>query len=354
MNLTSLGWNETYQEQAAPYYKDGLIPARVASEQKQLYRVLTEQGELHAEITGKMRFQADGRNDYPAVGDWVMISPRIDEGKAIIHTILPRKTKFSRKIAGQLVDEQIVAANIDTVFIVNALNNDFNIGRIERYLILTWESGANPVILLSKADLCTDIEHKIAQIENIAIGVPILVISSLQNEGLDQLQPFLEEGHTSALLGSSGVGKSSIVNRLIGETVMEVRAAREGDDRGRHTTTHRELIALKQGGLIIDTPGMRELGLWDSEAGIQTAFDDVEEFTKQCRFDDCTHKNEPGCAVKAAIHSGELDARRYDSYVKLQRELKYILRKENHHARIAEKKKSKKVTKSVREKYTIE
>jgi ribosome biogenesis GTPase / thiamine phosphate phosphatase len=353
LSLTSLGWNEHYKQLSASLHKDGLIPARVASEQKQIYRVLTEQGEFTAEITGKMRFQADGRKDYPAVGDWVMINPRMDEGKAIIHAILPRKTKFSRKIAGQVIDEQIVAANIDTIFIVNSLNNDFNISRIERYLILAWESGANPVLLLSKADLCTDIEHKIAQIENIAIGVPIHVISSLQNEGLDQLQPYLQEGQTAALLGSSGVGKSSIVNRLIGETVMNVQDIRTGDDRGRHTTTHRELIVLKQGGLIIDTPGMRELGLWDSEAGLLTAFDDIEEIAGQCKFDDCSHGTEPGCAVNEAIKAGTLDQRRYDSYVKLQRELDYLARKENRREQLAAKDKWKKISKNSKRKTSI-
>lgn len=353
MNLTSLGWNEHYKQLAASFLKDGLIPARVASEQKQIYRVLTEQGEYSAEITGKMRFQADGRKDYPAVGDWVMISPRMDEGKAIIHAILPRKTKFSRKIAGLVIDEQIVAANIDTIFIVNSLNNDFNISRIERYLILAWESGANPVLILSKADLCSDIDHKIAQIEDIAIGVPIHVISSLQNEGLDQLRPYLQEGQTAALLGSSGVGKSSIVNRLIGETIMNVQAVRAGDDRGRHTTTHRELIALEYGGLIIDTPGMRELGLWDSEAGLQTAFDDIEDLAKLCKFDDCSHGSEPGCAIKEAIKAGTLDRRRYDSYVKLQRELEYLARKENRREQLATKDKWKKISKDSKRKTPI-
>lgn len=350
LNLTSLGWNKFYEQQLTDNNKDGLIAGRVAAEQKQLYRIITEYGELNAEITGKMRFNADGRKDYPAVGDWVMVSPRIAEGKATIHAILTRKTKFSRKIAGQVIDEQIVAANIDTVFIVNALNNDFNIGRLERYLILAWESGANPVIVLSKADLCSDIEQKIAEIEKIAIGVPIHAISSLQDEGLEQLHPYLTEGQTVALLGSSGVGKSSIVNRLIGESVMLVQAIRSGDDRGRHTTTHREMMPLDLGGLIIDTPGMREIGLWDSEAGLQTAFDDIEDIAKHCRFDDCAHGTEPGCAVQGAISSGELERRRYDNYVKLQRELAYLSRKEDQRAQLAEKDKWKKLTQSIRNK----
>jgi ribosome biogenesis GTPase / thiamine phosphate phosphatase len=348
LNLAALGWNEFFEEQWLLHRKEGLALGRVVLEHKGIYRIATEHGDLLAEITGKMRFTAGGRGDYPAVGDWVVISPRYDEGRATIHVVLPRKTKFSRKIAGNTIEEQIVAANVDTIFLVNALNNDFNLRRLERYLILAWESGANPVIVLSKADLCENVEDKLADIENIAFGVPILPISSLLGDGLEQFDPYIREGQTVALLGSSGVGKSSIVNRLTGQTMMLVQDVREGDDRGRHTTTHRELIMLPQGGLIIDTPGMRELGLWDSESGLTDTFGDVDTLAQNCRFTDCNHEDEPGCAVREALRTGELDQSRFDSYLKLQRELAYMKRKEDKRASLAEKEKWKKVTKSMR------
>jgi len=316
-------------------------------EHKRLYRILTEQGELLGEITGKMRFVAEGREDYPAVGDWVVIQPRFEEGRATIHAILPRQSKFSRKVAGLTVEEQIVAANVDTVFLVNALNHDFNVRRLERYLIMAWESGASPVIVLTKTDLCDDVAAKIAAVESIAIGVPILAISSLLGEGMELLAPYVREGQTVALLGSSGVGKSSIVNWLNGDEIMDVSAVREGDDRGRHTTTHRELIALPGGGLIIDTPGMRELSLWDSDTGLSDTFGDVEQWAENCKFGDCRHDNEPGCAVQKALQSGELPMDRFQSYLKLQRELAYLARKEDKQASLAEKAKWKKINKQM-------
>jgi len=348
LQLSALGWNAFFENEWQQMQQEGRALGRVVLEHKGMYKIAAEHGELLAEVAGKMRFTAAGRGDYPAVGDWVVVSPRYEEGRATIHSVLTRKTKFSRKIAGNTVEEQIVAANVDTIFLVNALNKDFNIRRLERYLILAWESGANPVIVLSKADLCEDVEDKIAEIENVAFGVPILPISSLLGEGMEQFDPYIQEGQTVALLGSSGAGKSSIVNRLTGQTMMLVQDVREGDDRGRHTTTHRELVKLPQGGLIIDTPGMRELGLWESESGLSDTFGDVDEWAQGCRFADCQHKDEPGCAVQAAILSGELDRSRYDSFLKLQKELAFLKRKEDKHASLAEKEKWKKVTKSMR------
>ncbi|MCR8644952.1 ribosome small subunit-dependent GTPase A [Paenibacillus sp. N1-5-1-14] len=346
--LETLGWSSFYNQSGESYIKEGFTFGRVALEHKHMYRLYTEQGDLLAEITGKLRHLADGREDYPAVGDWVAISARPLEGRASIHGILSRKSKFSRKVAGSIPDEQIVAANVDSIFLVNALNNDFNIRRLERYLILAWESGAQPVIILSKSDLCSDIDSKIAEVESVAIGVPILVISSLVDEGMDQLAPYLAQGQTVALLGSSGAGKSSIVNRLSGQTMMDVQEVREGDDRGRHTTTHRELVMLPNGGMIIDTPGMRELGLWDGESGIQEAFEDIETYAEQCRFSDCLHKNEPGCAIRAAIRDGSITQERYNSYLKLQKEIAFLERKTNRQARAAEKDRWKKITQSVK------
>lgn len=351
MNLQALGWNIFFQEAFAPYQVKGFTVGRISLEHKQMYRVLTEQGEMLAEVTGKMRHQAEGRADFPAVGDWVVISTRIEEQRASIHAILPRQSKFSRKIAGSTTEEQIVATNIDTVFLVNALNADFNIRRVERYLLMAWESGSSPVIILSKADLCADVEDKVREMESVALGVPIHIISSETGIGLENLAPYLKEGKTVALLGSSGVGKSTLINTLLGEYKQEVKEIREDDHKGRHTTTHRELISLSGGGLLIDTPGMRELHLWDSDEGLNQSFSDVESLFEDCRFRDCQHGNEPGCAVQEALRNGDLDQARFNSYTKLQKELAYITRKENQRAALAEKAKWKKISKDANKHY---
>ncbi|WP_132945958.1 ribosome small subunit-dependent GTPase A [Tumebacillus sp. BK434] len=343
-----MGFKPFFQESFAAYDGQGDTIGRIALEHKHLYRVYTENGDLLADVSGKFRFQTNGREDFPAVGDFVVMSVRPEEGKATIHAVLPRKSKFSRKIAGNTTEEQIVASNVDTVFLVNALNNDFNVRRIERYLIMAWESGANPVIILSKADLCDDVEEKVAQVESVAIGVPIHVTSSVMNEGIEELLPYVGEGQTVALLGSSGVGKSTLTNRLVGRDVQLVQEVREGDDRGKHTTTHREMIALPQGGLLIDTPGMRELQLWEADEGFSDSFADVMELAESCRFGDCGHNSEPGCAVKAALHDGSLDKGRYNNFVKMQRELAYLARKDDARAQAAEKQKWKNITKSMR------
>lgn len=344
MNLKDIGWNDQWGQifqtflNMDPEYSAG----RVVLEHKHMYRVYSEHGELLAEVSGKMKHIATGREHYPAVGDWVVMKARPEEGRATVHGILPRTSKFSRKIAGSTTEEQIVAANVDTVFLVNALNQDFNLRRLERYLILAWESGANPVIVLSKADLCDDVEAKIAEVESVAFGVPIHAISSQERQGLEQLEPYLRTGQTVALLGSSGSGKSTLINTMLGKQVQEVLAVREGDDRGRHTTTYRELFLLPKGGLMIDTPGMRELQLWHADEGFQDAFDDIEQLGQMCYFSDCKHRNEPRCAVREAIDNGTLDRSRYDSYLKLKRELAYLEAKDNQKAKQQAKSQQKK------------
>ena len=348
LNLQSLGYTPALAEQFAAYAEGEMIPGRIALEHKHLYRIYTEHGELLGEISGKMRHQALTREDYPAVGDWVVITPRPGEGKATIHAILPRKSKFSRKVAGNTTEEQIVAVNVDTVFLVNALNNDYNVRRLERYLILAWESGANPVIVLSKADLCEDVDARLAEVETIAMGVPVHVISAEKEEGLDSLTPYFQEGHTVALLGSSGVGKSTLINRICGQEKQRVNDVRQGDDRGKHTTTHRELICLPQGGIVIDTPGMRELQMWEADTGFRDAFEDIEELAELCQFSDCQHQKEPGCAIRIAIQDGTLSQERYANYQKLQRELAYLARKEDTRARLAEKERWKKINQAMR------
>lgn len=346
MNLKIVGWNSYFEETFEEYKQQGFEVARVVLEHKRLYRVLSEHGELMAEVSGKLRFQALERQDFPAVGDWVVISARPHEQKATIHGILPRKSKFSRKAAGGTTEEQIVAANVDTIFLVNALNADFNVRRIERYVLTAWESGANPVIILSKADLCDDVQEKIQQVESVAFGVPTHALSAEQNIGMEQLTPYICEGKTIALLGSSGVGKSTITNALLGRDKQDVQTIREGDDRGRHTTTHRELIVLDSGGILVDTPGMRELQLWDANEGFRQSFSDIEDLFENCRFRDCSHTKEPGCAVQEALTEGTLDEGRYASYVKLQKELAFLERKSNRRAAIAEKAKWKQISSS--------
>ncbi|WP_244094250.1 ribosome small subunit-dependent GTPase A [Jeotgalibacillus salarius] len=339
--LTKLGWNEDWQKKAG---SSAYTPARIITEYKNLYKIQTDSTIYLAEVTGKFRHQSQVREDYPAVGDWVMVSLPDGEGHAMIHEVLERKSKFSRKAAGELTNEQIVAANIDTAFLVMSLNHDFNLRRMERYLIAAWESGANPVIVLSKADLCENSDKKAGEASAAAMGVPVLVTSAYEGTGLETLKTYIDEGMTVAVMGSSGVGKSSIINALIGEEKMLVNDIREDDSKGKHTTTHRELIMLPEKGVIIDTPGMRELQLWESDSGLSQGFQDIEALAGSCQFRDCSHETEPGCAIQQAIEDGELEQDRYDSYVKLQKELAYLDRKSNKREQILEKKKWKKIS----------
>lgn len=325
MNLFEYGWNAEWEKEFHPYKEKEFAVGRVIEEHTHLYKVMTTHGELQAKVSGRIRGKAEGRlgrrDEFPAVGDWVYIREYPAEQKAIIHGILPRKSKFSRKVAGKGTYEQIVAANMDFVFILTSLNNEFNVRRLERYLALSWESQATPVIVLTKADLCSDIQKKVAEVESIAIGVPIHVISSIRNDGLNNLQPYIKPGQTIGLLGSSGVGKSTLINCLIGKEIQRVNSVRESDDRGQHTTTHRELILLPNGGMIIDTPGMRELQVWDVEDGLEHMYDDIIQLSDRCRFRDCLHRHEPGCAVQSAIKEGLLDPERLYNYEKLHNEV---------------------------------
>ena len=345
--LKELGWDSSFQEQFQLTKVPGSVPGRVVSESRGSYQVNSQYGELTAKIAGKMRYQAVEKKTYPAVGDWVVIRPLVNENKATIHSVLPRRSKFSRKVAGERTEEQVVSANVDTIFIVSGLDGgrNFNLRRIERYLTLGWSSGATPVIVLNKVDLCPNVSVFIQLVEEIAPGISIHPVSAKERIGLEALRNYLIQGHTVAFLGSSGVGKSALINALLGTEKQEIGEVREDDRMGRHTTTRRELILLPAGGMMIDTPGMREIQMWTGEDDLQDTFYDVETLAKGCRFNDCSHNAESGCAVKEAIDNGDLDPARLESYRKLQNELTYLASREEDSTRLYEKVKWKKISK---------
>lgn len=320
MSLRALGWNPSFQDAFAPHAAPGIVAARVAVQFRGGYEVWTKDAVLTAEVSGKFRHAAQVASDFPAVGDWVALEPIPGETRSIIQAILPRKSRFSRTAAGAVTEEQLIAANIDEVFVIESLAAPPNLRRIERFLTLAWDSGAKPTVILTKADVCPDTSGALRAVRTIAKDADALAISCLDGQGVAAIRKRLDKGWTVAFLGPSGVGKSTLVNHLVGDEVQPVRPVRENDQKGRHTTTSREMIFLSGGGVLIDTPGLRELQLWEGEDGLETAFADIEALAIHCRFSDCHHDQEPGCAVQHALQTGRLAASRLASFHKLRLE----------------------------------
>jgi ribosome biogenesis GTPase / thiamine phosphate phosphatase len=348
-NIEKYGYDDFFKNQINQFngFSKDLIPGRITAVHKEQYKLVTEYGETDGKLKGALFYNDKIHNVYPTVGDFVLVKNN-PIGEDIIYHVLQRKSKFSRLDSFNEV-EQIVAANFDYVFIMISLNNDFNIKRIERYLTATWQSGALPVIIMTKLDLCDNYSSQKERIQQIAASVPIIAVSSFTGEGLEELGAYIAPYKTIVFLGSSGIGKSSLVNVLCGEEVMKVNNIREDDSKGRHTTTHRQLIMLKNEAMIIDTPGMRELGMWNVSEGLEIVFDEIQVLSLNCKFKDCKHESEPGCAVKAALESGELPSERWDNYIKLKKEARFAERKENISLRLQDKAQWKNISKFQKE-----
>lgn len=360
IDLREFGWDEQWASLFARHAAPGQVPARVIIEFNHIYRVVTAESELQAQLSGRLRHQAVGRHELAAVGDWVAVRGTPGEPSGTIEAILPRRSKFSRKVAGELTEEQVVAANIDTVFLVMGLDRDYNPRRLERYLLTSHESGAQPVVLLTKADVADDVAGRVAEIQALAPGVPVHATIAVRRElpggvvaepDVQVVEQHLGQGRTGTMLGSSGAGKSTMINALLGTPVLKTQEVRASDSRGRHTTRHRQMIVLPGRGVMIDTPGMRELQLWDVTEGAKDSFDDIEALAPSCHFTDCRHQDEPRCAVKAAVAQGVLPAERLDSYRKLQDELRELDAKRDVRAQIEEKRRGRIVGKSLKQMY---
>ncbi len=345
--LADMGWDASFEQKMAPYADAGMIPARVVRQDKGIYTVRARSSSLAAGVAGRLRHDAASQADLPVVGDWVALKPRRGDGPAVIHAVLERRSCFSRKEAGSRTAEQALCANVDTAFIVSSLVGDrgFVPRRIERYLTLAWDTEVEPVGVLNKRDLCEDVTSHVTRAEEIAQGVPVFAVSALTGEGVEATFAHLNQGKTAVLLGPSGVGKSSLINSLLGEEAVKTGMVRADDGRGRHVTSWRELIVLPGRGVIIDTPGMRELQLWADDVALDGSFSDISTLAAGCRFRDCMHQSEPGCAVRAAVEDGTIEAARLESYLRQQIELNYLDRRRDQQAKKIEQDKWKAIHK---------
>jgi ribosome biogenesis GTPase / thiamine phosphate phosphatase len=346
--LEELGWDVDWASSFEQLEDDNLVPARIAAQHRGAYLVWSADGELRARPAGRLFYAHEVGAPIPAVGDWVGVQQSGDA--ATITSILPRRSAFVRKRAGISSDEQVLAANVDAAFLLAGLDDDFSLRRLERYITTAWDSGAEPVVVLTKSDLCPDVGDALLQVESVAIGVPVYPLSNVTGVGVDELTPHLRPGRTVVLLGSSGVGKSTLLNRLAGTELMRT-AAIAADGTGRHTTTHRELVQLPGGALVIDTPGLRELQFWEGD--VNAAFEDIDELAADCRFRDCAHAREPGCAVLAAVDKGRLELDRLRSWRKFQRELEAVAARTDHRLRVARKKRWKEIAAHARQRPRI-
>ena len=351
MSILRWGWNDYFEALWKGEKREKAVPARVIAQSRGVWRLGGDFGECQAEAAGKLRLAAEQGADWPAVGDWVAAELRDQGSAAQIQEVLPRRSHFLRKVAGKKIAEQVMAANVDIALLVSALDGDFNPRRVERYLAQCWESGAKPLIVLNKADVCETAQGKVEAMEKVALSVSVCAVSAKTGKGFDELGKHLVRGQTLVLLGSSGVGKSTIVNRLLARDIQEAQEVRESDGRGRHTTTAREIFALPGGALLMDTPGLRELQLWDSNEGISQTFADIGSLAANCRFGNCRHDGEPGCTVQGAIEDGSLDTARLENWRKLERELAFLRRKSDPDARQNEKQRIKQLMRGVNKMY---
>ncbi len=351
INLNSFGWNSFFEKYFEQYNIQGFEHGRISIENKTNYVVVTNHGEIIGEVSGKYLFEAGKQSDLPKVGDWVVVSLFNDYTRAVIHNILPRRTKISRKGVDKKIDEQIIVTNVDVVFIVQSLDDNFNVNRLERYLASVHQGGALPVIILNKSDLCDGVSEKLNAVKNRIEAIDIVIASALNKSGVDELLKFTGDGITVAFIGSSGVGKSTLINQLLGTDLLKTNEVRIADSKGKHTTTRRELILLPSGGILIDTPGMREFGLWDTGEGISQTFSEFDDYAGLCKYSDCTHTHESGCAVLKALSEGKISKERYDNYLKLRKELKYLESKQNIQLQLEEKRKWKTIHKEIKQFY---
>lgn len=339
-SLKNLGWDDFFQNQLDK--NETLIPGRLSTENKTNYFVQTEFGEIIAEVSGKLYFSSDSKSELPKTGDWVLLDYFKDEKKGIIQKVLERKTKLSRKSPGSKTEEQIFAANIDYVLIVHPIDESFNYNKLDRQLVVAYQSKAEPIVVLSKSDLCKNIDELLNQIKK-DHQVELIPTSIMTREGIEELQKLICASKTYVLIGSSGVGKSSLINKLFGKEILKTQEVRDADKKGKHTTTHRELVVLPTGGILIDNPGIRELQLWNSDEGLQNTFGEFGELEEQCKYKDCTHTHEKGCAVLSALEKAEISAKRYENYLKMRKELEYLETKQNDPSAIVKKKKWKNI-----------